>query len=148
MTIDVRALPLEIEIAAIDYDHSSGLVTPLIVLDFDTEAARHLTAFLAARGWSDPLPLLAGLGTHAGPLMSLRSNGAGAVMVEDAYGSIAEGPLQPSATWVERVQAHGHVGVVAGARVTTAPNWKSDLARRAHTDEVLGAIATTSQYTP
>jgi hypothetical protein len=148
MAIAVEAVPKVIHVAAVDYEHSSGVVTPLVVLDFDADPAR-LTSLLEGRGWSaHSLPLLAGLSTSAGPLVSLRSSEGASVVVEDSTGPLAEGDISPTPLWIERVRAHGHVGIIAGVHVTATPTWEADLARRAQTEGMVCAIATTTRYIP
>lgn len=148
MAIAVEAVPKVIHIVAVDYEHSSGVVTPLVVLDFDADSTR-LTSLLEGRGWSaHSLPLLAGLSTSAGPLVSLHLSEGPSVVIEDSTGQLAEGDISPTPLWIELVRAHGHVGIIAGVQVTTAPNWEADLAHRAQTEAMVCAIATTTQYIP
>lgn len=118
--------------------------TPMVALDYDIQpGTRHtLLQNLAGRGWRDPSPVFDGVDGLTSAVLSLRSVGGRTLVIEDGTDVLFEGVVVPPDGWLEHVRALGAVGVIAGAKITAAPDWERQLPRLARESELLGSIAT------
>ncbi|MFC9361398.1 hypothetical protein ACFTZB_33060 [Rhodococcus sp. NPDC057014] len=118
--------------------------TPMVALDYDVEpGTRHtLLQNLAGRGWRDPSPVFDGVDDLTSAVLSLRSADGRTLVIADDTDVLFEGVVTPPHGWFEHVRALGAVGVIAGAGITSAPDWQRQLPRLARESELLGSIAT------
>ncbi|MFD7006026.1 hypothetical protein [Rhodococcus jostii] len=119
-------------------------VTPMVALDYDVEPGmqHRLLRKLAGRGWRDPSPVFDGVDGVTSPVLSLRSLDGRTLLIEDDTDVLFEGVVVPPHGWIDDVRALGAVGVIAGAGITSMPDWERQLPRLARESELLGSVAT------
>ena len=119
-------------------------VTPMVALDYSVEPGmqQRLLRKLAGRGWRDPSPVFDGVDGSTSAVLSLRSVDGRTLLIEDDTDVLFEGVIVPPHGWIDHVRALGAVGVIAGAGITSTPDWERQLPRLARESELLGSVAT------
>ncbi|WP_370179271.1 hypothetical protein [Rhodococcus wratislaviensis] len=126
------------------YHAANQRITPIVALDYSVEpdTQQPLLRTLAGRGWRDPGPVFDGVDGLTSAVLSLRSVDGRTLLIEDDTDVLFEGVVVPPHGWIDHVRALGAVGVVAGAGITSTPDWERQLPRLAREKELLGSVAT------